>query len=131
MHTHGAVYWTELMTRDLDKARTYYQSVCGWSFEAMPMETGTYHVGRLNGEMVIGMFDIAEMEGMEGIPAHWMTYFAVNDVDAAVRATEAAGGSVQRAPWDVPGIGRIAIVTDPGGAVLGLMRPSEAEPMAG
>jgi predicted enzyme related to lactoylglutathione lyase len=37
----------------------------------------------------------------------------------------AAGGSEHRAPWDIPGVGRLAAVSDPQGAVFMLMKPQE------
>lgn len=121
---HGTVWWSELMTRDVAAARDYYAQVCGWEWATMPMSDGDYHVASRNGRMVAGMMDIAAMAGMTGIPPHWFTYLAVDDVDAAVAATRAAGGIVHREPWDVPGVGRIAIVADPSGASVGLMTPA-------
>ena len=54
-----------------------------------------------------------------------MTYIAVDDVEATVAATTAAGGAVAQAPFDVPGVGRIAMIKDPSGAVVGVMQPAE------
>ncbi|SFO87708.1 VOC family protein [Tranquillimonas alkanivorans] len=124
---HGKVWWSELMTRDVPRSVDYYGQLCGWTFDAMPMpdsETG-YRVANREGRPVAGIMDMTGMEQLKDAPAHWFTYLAVADVDAAAKATEAAGGQVLRAPWDVPGVGRIAIVTDPGGAAVGLMTPAE------
>lgn len=126
--THGLVYWTELMTRDVPGAVKYYGDVCGWEFEVMPMgeEIGDYYLGKVAGQPVVGMMDMSAMEGMAEVPPHWFSYFAVDDLDAAVAATTAAGGQVLRAPFVIPGTGRIAILQDPTGAAMGLMTP---EPM--
>ncbi|MCL4189219.1 MAG: VOC family protein [Rhodobacteraceae bacterium] len=121
---HGTVWWSELMTRDVVAARDYYAAVCGWEWATMPMSDGDYHVASRGGRMIAGMMDITAMPGMEGVPPHWFTYLAVDDVDAAVARTRALGGSVHREPWDVPGVGRIAIVADPAGASVGLMTPA-------
>lgn len=124
--THGTIWWSELMTRAPEVARAYYGAVCGWSWEVMPMsEGGKYHIASSGGRPVAGLMDITGMPGMEDAPAHWFTYIAVDDVDAAARAIEERGARVLRAPWDVPGVGRIAIVEDPGGAAVGLMTPAE------
>ena len=124
---HGKVWWNELNTRDVEGAKAYYAATLGWSFDTMPMpETGgDYTVAKMGDQMVGGMFDITGMPGMDEVPPHWFTYFAVDDVDAAAAATEAAGGSIQRPSFDVEGVGRIAIVQDPTGAMLGLMTPSD------
>jgi predicted enzyme related to lactoylglutathione lyase len=126
--THGTVFWTELMTRDVEAAKAYYGEVCGWSFETMPMGPGEpdYILGMKDGRPVIGMMDMGETSDDPDAAPFWMSYLAVDDVDAAVEQTRAAGGSVSRAPFEVPGTGRVAIVTDPTGALVGLMTP---EPM--
>ncbi|WP_298293935.1 VOC family protein [uncultured Litoreibacter sp.] len=122
--THGTVHWTELNTHDVDKAIAYYTKLCGWSFDKMPMEGADYHIAMKGDQMVAGMFDLAAMPEMKDLPSHWLTYLAVEDVDAAAKDTEALGGTIIRAPWDVEGVGRIAILTDPSGAAFGMMTPS-------
>jgi len=57
-------------------------------------------------------------------PSHWLSYIAVDDVDTRVASVAGAGGTVVRAPWDVAGVGRIALVQDPSGAMIGWMTPS-------
>ena len=123
--THGAVWWTELMTRDPDGAREYYGKICGWDWDSMPMGATTYYMGKKDGAPIVGIMDISQGPEFEGVPPTWFSYFAVDDVDEACAATAAAGGKVMRAPWDVPGIGRIAIVEDPTGAAIGLMTPAD------
>jgi len=121
---HGTVHWTELMTRDVAKAKAYYAKVCGWEFDEVPMEEGIYHIARVGETMVAGIMDLADMPGMEAATPYWMTYLAVDDVDAAVKETAAMGGGVHRAPWDVEGVGRVAMISDPAGAALGIMTPT-------
>ena len=53
----------------------------------------------------------------------WMIYFAVDDADRSVEDAKAAGGSVQRDAFDVPGTGRFAILADPQGAAFGILQP--------
>ena len=126
MWTHGTFYWNELNTRDAERAKRFYGDLIGWTFEAMAMDDGTYWVAKLGDRPVGGVFSIAGPE-FDGIPEHWMSYLAVDDVDARVAGVAAAGGMVLRAPWDVPGVGRIAIVRDPGGAVSGWITPVPME----
>jgi hypothetical protein len=124
MTAHGAFHWNELNTRNIKKAKDFYGKTLGWTFEDMPMGEGmTYTTIRANGEMVGGMM---EMTGpmFEGVPENWFTYIAVDDVDKRVDLLKKAGGKVIREPWDVPGVGRIAIVADSNGAVSGWMTPA-------
>ncbi|MDJ0948587.1 MAG: VOC family protein [Alphaproteobacteria bacterium] len=122
---HGMVHWNELMTGDVEKAKAFFQEVVGWTFEDMEMEDGgTYTILKAGDQMAGGMMDMTKMPVAAGTPAHWMTYVEVDDVDAAVGKTEAAGGTMHQPPFDVPGVGRIAIIADPTGAVLGLITPA-------
>ncbi len=123
---HGLVWWTELMTRDLERAVKYYADTCGWSYDTMDMMdgSGTYYVARVGDRPVAGLMDMSSMQHLAEVPPHWFSYFAVDDVEAAVGATRAAGGQVMREPFDVAGIGRIAILTDPIGAAMGLITPA-------
>lgn len=121
---HGAIYWTELSTHDVDAAIAYYKDVLGWSIQTEEMPDGPYHMGVMDGRPMAGIFDIKQVGDMGDVPSHWITYFAVDDVDASVKATADAGGQVCQAGFDVPQVGRIAIVKDPTGALLGLMTPA-------
>jgi predicted enzyme related to lactoylglutathione lyase len=123
--THGTVHWNELNTHHVGKAKAYYAKVCGWSFDSMPMEDGEYHVARIGEQMIAGVFDLSGMPEMKELPSHWLTYLSVDDVDATAQETQAMGGKIMRAPWDVPGVGRVSIICDPSGAALGIMTPSQ------
>jgi predicted enzyme related to lactoylglutathione lyase len=120
---HGAIWWSELLTNDVDGAVRYYGDTCGWAFDSMPMGDSEYRIAIAHGKPVAGIMDSATADDMGCEPPCWFTYIAVDDVAASVAATQAAGGEVLRTPYDVPQVGRIAIVRDPGGAPLGLMTP--------
>lgn len=111
------------MTRDVPAARSWYEAVCGWRFDEMPMPEGTYHVAMAHGKAVAGVMDLDDLPDMGEVPAHWFTYLAVDDLEAALAAARGAGGAVLREPFEVPDVGRIALVRDAGGAALGLMVP--------
>ncbi len=128
-NTHGTVFWTELMTRDVEAAKRYYEDVCGWSFTQVPMGPGNpdYVLGLKGDRPVVGIMDLNASSDDASAEPFWMSYFAVDDVDGAVARTVTAGGTVMREPFEIPGTGRIAVVVDPTGARLGLMTPT---PMA-
>jgi predicted enzyme related to lactoylglutathione lyase len=125
MTAHGAFHWNELMTRDPRKAKDFYKRALGWTFDDMPMGDmyGTYTIIKSGDQMVGGMF---KMDGpmFDGMPEQWFAYVAVDDLDKRLKKLKAAGGKVLREPWEAPGVGRIAIVADPGGATQGWMVPA-------
>jgi len=121
---HGQIYWTELATHDVDAALAYYTEVCGWSIQTEEMPDGPYHMGLVSGRPIAGIYDIKQMGDIGDVPSHWITYIAVTDVDVAVQATKDAGGQIVQAGFDVPEVGRIAMVKDSTGALVGLMTPA-------
>ena len=123
--THGAFYWNELMTRDTEKAKKFYEDTIGWSFEAMPMEDGTYWVAKSGDRPLGGMFEMTGTD-FDGMPEHWMAYISVDDIDARLEKAVAGGATIMRPAFDVPGVGRIAIIQEPGGACIGWMTPSDS-----
>ena len=118
---NGTFYWNELLTDDVPKAVAFYQDIMGWEFAEVPMsEQMTYWVAKLDGMPVAGVMEMPK-ELPEGTPPHWMSYIAVDDVDAEVAKAKAAGAIILNAPFDVPNVGRIAILKDAGNAVIGWM----------
>jgi predicted enzyme related to lactoylglutathione lyase len=121
---HGHFHWNELMARDPERAKKFYQDTIGWSFDAMPMEDGaTYWVAKLGDQPVAGIFPL-NRPGFETVPDGWMPYLAVDDVDARVKKATAAGATLMRPIFDIPNIGRIAILREPGGAGVGWITPT-------
>jgi uncharacterized protein len=122
MTAHGHFHWNELVTRDVEKAKKFYGDIIGWTFDGMPMPDGTYWVAKMGDQPIGGLFPIAGPQ-WDGVPEHWMSYLAVDDVDARVKKATAAGAKLMRPAFDIPGVGRIAILTEPGGAGVGWITP--------
>ena len=125
MSVHGQFHWNELMTRDTDKAKAFYAACVGWTFDEVSLDDGpSYWVAMAAGGPVAGMY-IIQGPQFEGVPDHWMGYLHVDDIDAAVEKAKANGATITRPPFDVPTVGRIAIIQEPGGAMIGWMTPVE------
>jgi predicted enzyme related to lactoylglutathione lyase len=122
--SHGTFYWNELMTRNVEAAKKFYADTLGWSYDAMPMPGGgTYTLAMCGGEPVGGIFDITGAE-YKDVPESWMSYIAVDNVDERIKKATKAGAKVMKPAFDVPGVGRIAILLEPGGAGIGWMTPA-------
>jgi uncharacterized protein len=74
-------------------------------------------------EHVGGIFEISGHD-YDGVPEGWMSYIAVDNVDARVAKAVKAGAKVMKPPFDVPGVGRIAILLEEGGAGIGWITPA-------
>jgi uncharacterized protein len=119
----GSVTWNEVMTRDWEKAKDFYSTVFGYTYGDMSGDGHQYATLNLNGQTVGGIGGIGGDMPAE-IPPHWMTYFKVTDVDAAVEKVRELGGQVQQEPFDTP-FGRMTVVTGPAGEMFSMMADNE------
>jgi predicted enzyme related to lactoylglutathione lyase len=118
-YDQGTPSWVELITPDQGAAQEFYGPLFGWSFQDNDMgENGHYYIAQIEGDEIGGVS--GQMPGMEGHPAFWGVYLAVDDVDATTAKVEAAGGKVDAGPFDVDENGRMAAIQDPTGARVSL-----------
>lgn len=118
---HGSFIWYELMTSDPKAAAAFYAKVLGWRVAPFhdQASTGAYDIITApDGNSVGGM--MAPPEG--GPPPAWFGYIGVDDVDACAADVTAKGGSVHMPPTTIEGVGRLAMVADPQGAMFYIMR---------
>jgi predicted enzyme related to lactoylglutathione lyase len=120
MPQHGTFAWNELLTSDVEAAKRFYEETIGWTFAEMPMPNGAYHVASVDGKYAAGIMNPADV-GEGDVPPNWFAYLEVDDVDKRVERARAAGAVVKREPWDIPGVGRVAILQQPDGATVGWM----------
>ena len=116
----GEASWHELMTTDAPAAMKFYQEVFGWQpSEAMDMGAlGKYQMFNRPQGMIGGMMN--KPPEMANVPPHWMIYFRVPDINAAVERIKANGGKILNGPMEVPGGSWIVNAMDPQGAAFAL-----------
>ena len=113
--------WAELNARGRDDALAFYQSVFGWGIRRSELPNAPDYVEFLvDGESIAGATEL-NPQSPAGTPNYWLVYFGVDDVDVAFVKATGLGATEMVAPLDFPG-GRFAIVTDPQGAVFGLLK---------
>lgn len=123
MSSHGEFNWNELQTCHVEKVITFYRETVGWQFRAEKMPSGdTYWIGLAAGKPVCGVLTLDNSEGSRDTN-RWVTYVHIDDLDDAINQIEKFGGQVLKAPWVVPGVGRVAWIRDPGGAEIGWVTP--------
>lgn len=121
----GRFIWHENLTKDPKAAIAFYTEVVGWKTQPFGNEYTMWvsGAGPMGGVMTLPA-DAAKM----GAPPHWMGSVEVEDVDAAAAATKKLGGKVYVEPFDIPEVGRYAVIADPQGGVIALFTPKT--PMA-
>lgn len=120
----GSFIWYELMPTDAASAVEFYTRVVGWTARDSGMPGAGYTIFCVPGfDMgVAGMMQLTDEMKARGIPPNWAGYVAVDDVDAMAKKFADHGGAVHHAPEDIPGVGRFAVVADPQGAVISLLK---------
>jgi predicted enzyme related to lactoylglutathione lyase len=111
----GAVVWNENLTTEFETNKVFYGAVFGYTYEDVGDDTMVYAMLQVNGNTVGGIG-----EPPPGVPAHWSTYFEVEDTDQAVARITELGGSVTSPPMDTPW-GRMASVTDDQGCAFAVI----------
>lgn len=122
------VIWYELMTTDVDAAARFYGEVMGWTVVDSGQADKDYRVWLMDAVGVGGLLPISPDGAAGGMKPIWLTYVDVADVDAAVVRSSAAGGGIYMPPTEIPGVGRMALITDPQGAAYYVMTPMGEAP---
>lgn len=124
----GTPIWYELMTSDPDASKAFYDHALGWTVEVRPSGDMDYRMIATAGEgLVGGVMRLTDQMTAGGAKPGWLFYIGVDDVDASVANVEGNGGRVLMPAWDIPDVGRIALVADPQGIPFYVMRGSGDE----
>ena len=124
--TFGHFCWNELATGDAEAGVNFYAALFGWDRRDQEMQGMElpYKLVSLDGVDLAGAYTMAGPQ-FAGVPPHWMSYVLVEDVDATAAKVEPAGGKLGVPPMDIPGVGRMAVFSDPEGATLSLFQAGE------
>lgn len=126
---HGTPIWYELMTPDPAGAKTFYDDVIGWTVGDTSAQPGMDYrmIACSDGCLVGGLLPLTPDMAAEGAMPTWLFYIGVDDVDATADLIARKGGRIHMAPFDIPGAGRAAMVTDPQGNPFYIMRGNSPE----
>jgi uncharacterized protein len=117
----GAPTWIDLSSSDPDRAREFYGTVFGWTFESAGPDYGGYINAASDAHPVAGlMYNAPEWNAPDG----WTTYFHTADIKATTAAATARGATACVEPMEVKDKGWMAMLSDPAGAVFGLWQPT-------
>ncbi|MEM1109343.1 MAG: VOC family protein [Planctomycetota bacterium] len=108
---HGDFTWTDLSALDLEQATSFYGQVLNWQ---MIDDADGYRMCAVGGEACAGFFSMPAFFRQIKMPSFWMTYIAVDDIDAVVAKAKELGAKVELE--DTNPLGRIALIRDPAGA---------------
>ena len=112
----GTFVWHDQVSSDPAKAQEFYTQLFGWGTEVFQPGETNYPMISVGGQ-THGGFSTAT-EGAP--PPHWLSHVLVENVDETIEKANAASGSVAAGPFDMEDVGRMAVITDPQGAHLGI-----------
>ncbi len=122
----GKVIWRDLLADRPQETMQFYRELFGWQFE--PLGSGiNYTLIRHRGRLIGGMVDQNQLP-TEADVSQWVVVMSVEDIDTAARQVAAGGGDVLTPPTSLGDRGRIAVVTDPQGALLSLLQTRDGDP---
>jgi predicted enzyme related to lactoylglutathione lyase len=124
------IVWHDLMTREVAPARRFYAALLGWTYRvehaavcAWTGQEADYPLILAQGQAHGGFVDPGR-----ALASRWIPFVQVTSVDATVTAARARGATVEWEPFDVPGVGRNAVLRDPQGAIVCPHAPTHAFP---
>ncbi|CAL9363577.1 VOC family protein [Streptomyces sp. enrichment culture] len=129
----GSLCWAELHTPDVARAAAFFHRVLGWETTGVTFPGGVYTsvnpAGTGEDGTFGGLVPLADdpEDARSGARPHWLPYFGVDDPDAVVAEAAALGGSVRMPATSIPGVGRLARLEDPYGAVFAVLRGDPGE----
>jgi predicted enzyme related to lactoylglutathione lyase len=115
----GAVDWLELVADGYEESLPFYENVLQVGVSQMPMNAGVYTLFDVGDSNVAG----AATPASPDTPSHWLVYFQVADLDAAIERVLGLGGATLSLPESASGVGRWAVVVDPFGGAFALLEP--------
>ncbi len=123
-YEHGRFVWFELVTKDTDRAKSFYPETLPWRIEPTKMQAGPDYLMIYAGEAGVG----GVMSPQGDVPTAWVSYVSVRDVDAAAKKVVAAGGATHMDAFDAPGVGRMQPVSDAQGGMFCLFKGETGDP---
>jgi predicted enzyme related to lactoylglutathione lyase/membrane protease YdiL (CAAX protease family) len=123
-HAPGTFCWAELLTTDAQAAKRFYTGLFGWSFQDVPIgENAYYTMFEIGGKSISALHQMGADQAAQSIPPNWLSYVSVDSADRAVARARELGATVVMEPFDVFDSGRMGVIQDPTGAVVGLWEP--------
>ncbi len=120
MPKHGEICWSELSTTNVEGCKSFYSELFGWRYSGGDVPGMGYHEIHLgDGKQFGGIMQKAPE--LENVPSHWMSYVAVDDIDASLAKAAELGGAIIVPAMDIPNTGRFGVISDPSGAVIAMI----------
>jgi len=118
MKQHGAFSWNELLTTDIEGAKSFYSKMFNWQLKDFNNDNDEtpYTIAKIGEQDVAGM--MTTPPEASGVPPMWGGYVTVEDIEASAKQAVELGGKILMEARDIPEVGRFCVIADPQGAML-------------
>ena len=119
-NTSNEFCWMDLAASDVPRAAAFYGELFGWDARVERIGAGQIIRFGQPGPLIASAYQLRDHELAGGVPSHWTPSVAVAGVDRSVEEAVRLGARTVVRPFTIPGIGRISLIEDPVGALIGL-----------
>jgi predicted enzyme related to lactoylglutathione lyase len=124
----GKFVWHDLISDDVVGSERFYSGLLGWEFRSLKLLGAEYWVISHRGQPIGGMVNQEPIPARRDI-SQWVSVLASEDLEATQATVRDAGGEVLRAPVSLGERGRIAVFTDPQGALFAALQTPAGDPV--
>ncbi|MBE7380111.1 MAG: VOC family protein [Leptolyngbya sp. SIO1E4] len=116
----GQILWHDLLTNDVAKAKHFYGELLGWQYQIEHATDFVWQPGEADYPLIFvhGEAHGGFVEVGQDVPSRWVAYVGVEAVDAVTAKAQRLGATLDRPPFDIPGVGRSALIRDLQGAII-------------
>lgn len=114
------IVWHDLLTKAVATAQHFYAELLSWDYQTEHAANFVWRPGKADYPLILadGMAHGGFVEAESNTQSRWLAYVRVADVDAVTARASSLGATIERAPFDIPGVGRSAVIRDRQGAVI-------------
>ncbi|MBQ4846647.1 VOC family protein [Pseudoalteromonas sp. MMG005] len=124
--TNNTFCWAELCSSDWSAAKTFYTELFNWQFDDQPIGDDYYYTMlQKDKDDIAAMYQMMQEQVDAQVQSHWLAYIAVENVDVLAVEAQSLGAHIIHGPHDVPGAGRMVMMSDPTGALVALWQAKE------
>lgn len=125
-YPQGVFCWAELCTRNWKEGKAFYTSLFGWGSDDQPIGDDEYYTMlQKQGDDIAAMYQMPQAQINDELPGYWLTYIAVEDVDACAIKAKELGAQIIAGPHNVMDAGRMLMLKDTAGATVALWQGNE------
>ncbi|MDP2562615.1 VOC family protein [Psychrobium sp. 1_MG-2023] len=125
-YPEGQFCWIELNAQNWQVAKDFYSQLFNWQAVDQPIgDDMFYTMMQLNGKTVAAMYQMMPEHAEQGVKTHWLSYIAVDDVDASIAKAKTLNAEIVIGPHNVMNAGRMAVIHEPDGAYFAIWQGQE------